>query len=408
MSGELNTGFIDRFKQGAALLAVTATLGAGALVGCGRDSGSSEQGGESTTTALAEGATTTEAQQAAEMQLTEQELRELLSVSDDMVTVDCPELVEETGIGQAVEVSEGNYIVKTEIGALKGLAENGVENGRLWSDAISIPLPEAENNEDAIQNIQARMCEDPLVGVQFANSVARLEVNGVKVSDLDIDWLQRYEGHASDINDVAAEFVSTDEDLISEETREAAIARNQEYQAQAELFGTTLARFQSLGLGERQTATNLHLAGNGVIVSDTDLPEVEQNPDQYNARAYWFGLTEKDGNECDDQLIGFNDRDMRIVTNEIVCETPLPPTSEEPTPPSVPDTTQPPVSEQPTTTGTTETTAPPTTVAPTTTRPAPTTTAAPTTTTTRPAPTTTTTAKGEDPGCDPEENPLCE
>lgn len=232
-----------------------------------------------------------------------QEIIDALTVKT--VTTDCVAVAKESSTAETYSTKSGK-VVKFDIGALKTVGTGA--NQRRWSDAISTPLESDQSNNDAMTTeMQAAFCEDPLLGSTFANMIANMKVDGVKVVDLN-KWLKPYEGDASVIADRAASFMPLRQgEKPSKADLEKAITKNKQWQAVAEKLGTLLERFQASGVGSDDTILNYHLNADGLMVAG--LPDVSLNPEQYKATAFRLVLTKKTGG-CFLE-IGFNVGDKR-------------------------------------------------------------------------------------------------
>ncbi len=257
-------------------------------------------------------------------------LRAALTVKDTDPSVDCVELVNTHG-GETVETEKGTVIV-FDVGAKKGVEAWNPEL-RQWSDAISTPLtaPEADK-AGLLKEIQASICEDPLLGETVANMFANMQVGELKVVDLN-KWLQGSAGSADQINDRAAAYNPALNASSSDEEFEAARDKNFEWQDKAEHLNTLLKRFQNNGVEKGITTTlNYNLAGDGLSIDG--LPEVQVNPEQYQADAITLVINRKGLSDCIVK-IGFNVGDQRPETFE--CAAPPAPTPEVPETPDQPD-----------------------------------------------------------------------
>lgn len=224
----------------------------------------------------------------------------------DTVSVDCPTLVESFNKGDGelhtIKTEDGQTVVKFKVGALLpvGMA------GRAWSDALSSPVL-SQQPADALKEIQAAICQDPLMGVTVAHMFAHLEVEGIKVVELN-DWLKPYGVDDGQINDLAAGFVPLlDVKAPTSEQLTAAISQNLVYQKMAEKLGTLLTRFGVAGIQAEQSTLNYHLDAGGLVVGK--LPEVAINAKQESLPALVLDLTAKPGICL--VRIGFNAGDKR-------------------------------------------------------------------------------------------------
>lgn len=251
---------------------------------------------------------------------TEDELRDLLTV--DTTSVDCEAVVQETGIGE-VKQAESGPVVIFDVGATKQV-EFGNPDARWWSDGLSTPFKTPETDSAGLlKELQATICEDPELGSTFANMFANMEVEGVKVVDLN-PWLAEYAGDPSIINDKAGESMPLRDrsaESISDEELDNAVKENQEYQVVAEKLGTLLTRFQNAGVTEMGPTTfNYNLVAGGLVAGG--LPEVGLNATQFEtAKGVTFVLTKKDGECLVTLMVNIGDKRPEGVENE-VCETP--------------------------------------------------------------------------------------
>jgi hypothetical protein len=243
----------------------------------------------------------------------------------DAPAVDCVQIVQIAATGEIVNLgtsSSPNYGVKPHIGANDGLAANGAGD-RLWSDSLEGPLSNPNDKNLSIAQIEATVCEDPLYGVTLGNMFANMEVDGVKVIDLN-PWLsaEHFDASAPDnqINDVAdSYFPLKEQNGAEQETTES----NAQYQQFAEKLVTLIQRFENDGRATHPTILNYHLSSEGLVAGGT--PEVSLNEDQYNADGIWLRLTKKSGG-CFVE-IGFNVGDQRPEETNL-CEVPTTPTTE--------------------------------------------------------------------------------
>lgn len=221
-------------------------------------------------------------------------------------------------------------LVKFQVGALQP-----VPDPRLWSDALSTPNT-GENAEEARDELQKAICEDPLEGTSFltffATDVRQLlmETEGVDILDLN-PWLQPYATETSEINVTAAAFMPLlDVTDPSDMQVDEAMAQNRAWQQEAAYVNTLLDRFEATGIEARKSIVNYHLAIGGLVVGS--LPAVERNDIQEDLDSLVFSLTEKD--VCEELLvIGANMGDKRPELFEAKeCESPAPPPSTSPGP----------------------------------------------------------------------------
>lgn len=264
---------------------VLAVLAAAALIGLrgNGDDGESDPPPESTTSTTI---------------TIDTDLIELLTVTT--TTVDCEKLV---GEGATKKLDDGTAVIDFEVGALAPVADGG----RKWSDAISTPF-KATVPKDALKEIQAAICQDPLLGATVAHLFAGFEVQGVKVVDLN-DWLKPYGMEADQINDLAAGFIPLLDvsGTPNQEQLAEAISQNLEYQRLAEKLGTLLDRFSVVGIQAEQSVLNYQLTSGGLVVGK--IPEVAINATQESLPALVLELNAKPG-ICLARL-GFNAGDKR-------------------------------------------------------------------------------------------------
>jgi hypothetical protein len=263
------------------------------------------------------------------------DLIELLTVTT--TTVDCKTLVKEDAKQM---LDDGTTVIDFEVGALLPVADGS----RKWSDALSTPV-RATTPADALKEIQAAICQDPLFGATVAHMFAHYEVEDVKVVDLN-DWLLPFKVDASQINDLAAGFIPLlDVTVPTNEQLTAAISQNLVYQELAEKLGTLLDRFSVVGIMSEQSVLNYHLVSGGLVTGK--LPEIGLNPNQENLPALVLELNAKPGTCL--ARIGFNVGDKRPEI--FSCPTPTsPPGGGSTTAP--PGTTSPPTTSPSTTTTT--------------------------------------------------------
>ncbi len=301
-------GFISDHKKGIVeAMAFTTALSIGAAA-C---SGSTESQNPGTT--IKGTAPTTEAvgsPNAEDMKL----IKEALTVNAVGPNV-CVDIVGKTG-GKTVKPKEGKTIIPPQsIGALVGVDPNN-NTLRTWSDSIDTPFTADKADKAALlTEIQAEICENPLVGTMVANEFANMQVGEVKVVDLN-PWLDNYKGPAEDMNKKAKEFMPTfgkDPLEVSDDEAKDAMRKNYAYQELAGNLATMLERFQNNGNQDAgMTIFNYHLSADGLVVDG--LSQISLNPDQYPANgdvsALVLELTKKPG-DCV-LRIGFNIKDKRM------------------------------------------------------------------------------------------------
>lgn len=312
-----------------------------------------------------DGEPTVDDQARSEHEVSADELRELLTVST--TNVDCETIVPETGVGEVAQTDNGPVVIY-DVGATKQV-EFGNPDARWWSDALNTPFktPAEADKADLLKELQATLCEDPVLGGAFANMFANMEVGGTKVVDLN-PWLADFAGDPSIINDKASEFMPLQDrapEAISDDELKTAVDKNQEYQVIAEKLGTLMTRFQNAGVLEKGPTTfNYNLVAGGLVAGG--LPEVGLNATQFEtAKGVMFVLTKKDGQCLVSLMVNIGDKRPEGVEDICVApETPVETVPGDTTPatgaPEGPTTTRP---GQPTTTGP-QPTAPPTTPRP--------------------------------------------
>jgi hypothetical protein len=273
---------------------------------------------------------------------------------EDMLTVNSSRfncVDDNDGTAEIIEIDEYHIVRPNLVSTLRVDASVHTQDNRLFSDSPANPIINLETAETALLEFQNTLCESPEMTAMTANYFANLEVEGVKVLDLN-DWLQGYEGSADVINDNAAEFIPQYfDDNVSFEDQ---LAANQDHRNIAENLAELLSRFENLGIVEADTTFNYHLSAGGL---STGIPEFAVNDEQYTGKFIQLQLTFKDG-RCVKALM-VNIDDQRIAESDL-CVVSIPPTM----PPMVFETTTT-NPETPPTTGTT----PPTTGVTTTTGP---------------------------------------
>lgn len=237
------------------------------------------------------------------------------------------------------ECNTDNYgLVKFQIGALEP-----VPDPRKWSDALGTPIASSDP-EEARDELQQTICEDPLLGASyltfFATDVRNLliENTGVDIVELN-EWLKPYAADPNEINVTAAGFIPLlDVKDPSEAQIDAAMDLNRDWQHEAEFVNTLLDRFEVSEIDARKSIVNYHLAIGGLVVGN--LPAVERNDKQENLPALIFSLTEKD--QCRELLsIGANVGDKRPELFEAKeCEPTPTPTPTSTTPSEEPECTE--------------------------------------------------------------------
>ena len=217
-----------------------------------------------------------------------QQVIDLLTVNQ--ATIKCTDIV---GAANVADAGDGRMVVKPSIGALQNVPP------RLWSDALSTPL-----NPHSLRAVQVAVCEDPLLGVTYANMLSTLKVGGTSVLGLN-PWLKPFAGSPANINNIASLYVPQ---LNGGSINDAAIAANQSWQAEAEFIGTLLGRFNVEGVKALPSKVNYHLTGGGLAVGG--LPEVGLDRLQDKKSALILSVTEKNNPACI-LKIGFNLGDKR-------------------------------------------------------------------------------------------------
>lgn len=241
----------------------------------------------------------------------------------------------------SVKTASPDSVCKTDQYKLVGWQIGSLENipPRKWSDAISTPF-NATDPEGIRNELQQAICQDPLLGVSWAQFFAT-SVPGL--TDVN-EWLKPFAIDPAQINVKAAEYVPL-LDVANPTTAQvdAAMAKNKEWQQTASFINTLFDKAAQLEVKALPSVKNLHLAVAGMVVGK--LPSVELNPDQEGLPALVLTYTAKD--VCKPLLtIGVNVADKRPELFESkVCSTPTTPTSTTTPPPTThttPPTTPPP------------------------------------------------------------------
>lgn len=312
--------------------------------------------------------------------------------------VSCVEdVLVETGLTSDIEVGGNTYTVVSPQMRFNNGIGNGTEN-RVVTDGISTPL-QGETIDEMYSDFEQKLCVEPLLLAETAAVLARVEVDGVKLSE-ENDFLQPFLVEPSEINDLAREYVPSAgaDEVLTGEAQALAIDANLQMQHDAEQVIGLLRQMLRFGEIDATAGYNLGLAE---LLATAGIPDLELKS-SYDGRFVTYVFASKDAGCV--VVLGVNTADGRMTV--LGCEGELPQLPEEPVSeaPEVPETPETPVDEpevpevpeEPTTTSTTEgptttssTTS--TTVGPTTTTTAPTTTTTQPTTTTTTAPTTTTT-----------------
>lgn len=260
-----------------------------------------------------------------------QALKEALTVKTTDPELECATIVEKAG-GKTVKRKDDTLVPAQSIGAFESVNPEDPAK-RAWSDAIDTPFLADQSDKDALLNeLQVEICENPLVGEMVANYFANLEVGGVKVVDLNEEWLKDSVGPAEDINDKAAQrtpYMGEDPLSLTDEQSAEQVDANLKYQQFALYLNTMLGRFNNQGKQDGGvTNMNFHLAGNGLAVGK-GYPEMELNPNQYDASGELgvlkFDITSKGQDYCI-KMFGVNLKDKRI--DDFVCEVPEVPAPE--------------------------------------------------------------------------------
>ena len=252
-----------------------------------------------------------------------QELKDLLDVaSAPLEESECPAIVERTG-GPVVEGTYYPLLLET----LKGVKE-GDSSLRQWSDALSIPL-KGSTAEEKRTYVQRAICDEPLIGVSFANLMANLEVEGVRVVDIQsTDWLKPFAGDASKINDLVAGFMPVTqwqlENIGKQDTPEdvyrAGEKANLEYQEVASRLNLLLSKYELGDVKGIASTHHYHLVSGGLVADS--IPEVGISSEVDNRPTLVFYLTKKT-DECTPlSVLGFNVGDKRPLLGAAVslCE----------------------------------------------------------------------------------------
>jgi hypothetical protein len=250
----------------------------------------------------------------------------------DHSAVDCVGLVTKYG-GQVATLSDGSKTPKFSVGAEQPVGQNG----RLWSDAVNVPL-----NPQTVEAEQASICADPAQAAMVQNGIGSKKVGDKSVADLN-GWMTA-QGSPEAISQWAQDCMSQDVETHIQCAKTMA------------LTATLVGRFQSEGVKNATTTWNYHLASGGLVVGQ--VPPFELNPTQYAGFFLVISVTEKTGG-CFLRL-GFNvgtsspnGGDQRLAG--LPCQTPTPTA-----PPAAPTTPgKPPTSSVPPTHETTPPTSPP-------------------------------------------------
>jgi hypothetical protein len=265
------------------------------------------------------------------------ELRTLLTVGDES-SVDCETDGLATGTMEVATLSNGEKLVISKVNSTLPVDSTvRTQDNKLFSDGMANPMTTAEYtdaNKEALEaEFAATMCEDPIITSMVANQFANMDVNGIKVIDLN-PWLQGYEGDASTINDNAAKLMPAfgkDLSEMSDEEVMAAVEARAEHTELAEKLATLINRFENTGIEDDLTvALNYHLEAGGLTVGQ--LPEVAKNDVSYKRNFLVFKLTLKDG-RCLEAFV-INPNDQRTGDADI-CYIEVPPVVP-PTPPTAP------------------------------------------------------------------------
>ncbi len=256
-----------------------------------------------------------------------EELRELLSVGDES-SFDCETDGLATATMEVKTLSNGKELVVPKVNSTLGVDSTiRTQDNRLFSDSMANSMTSAEFTDDNKESLEAEfgatMCEDPIIASMVANQFANMEVNGIKVIDLN-PWLEGYQGDASTINDNAAKLMpafGSDPSVMSEDEVLAAVKAREQHTALAEQLATLINRFENSGIEDDLTTTlNYRLVAGGLTVGQ--MPEVALNDVQYAGNFLVFRLTLKDG-RCLEAFV-INPNDQR--TGEVdVCYVEIPP-----------------------------------------------------------------------------------
>ncbi|MDB5182410.1 MAG: hypothetical protein JWO47_194 [Candidatus Saccharibacteria bacterium] len=236
----------------------------------------------------------------------------------------CVDLVKFIAPDQVISLPNGGDFVKFTVGALNN-------SDRVSSDDLSTPI-ESVDPVAGLVEVQEAICADPELGMQLAKAFADMQVGGHNVVDLNA-WLAPYVMDASQINDKAKEFIpglDVKKADLTDEIRQAAIAKNAEYEDLASRMITLLDKFKSAGIGPMIGTLNFHLVAGGLEVGQ--LPEVEQAPDADIKPALRLILDEKNGRCL--VMIGFNTEDKRFEEGTECVPAIVPTTPNSSTPPA--------------------------------------------------------------------------
>lgn len=223
---------------------------------------------------------------------------------EDVLSADAIKALTVTTVDQGTCVADVDGIVSVYTGALEGVPP------RAWTDAISTPLRNQTDANAALREIQWSICHDRFNGATWLVAMANLEVEGVKLSEIN-EWLKPYAVDANKVNDIADEFLpQRDKDIaaMTADEQKEVKQKSEEWQQLAQKLNTLLNRFQNVGIGAPMSEWNYHLALGGAKVDG--LPEVALNDKQENLNSVILVLTEK-GNSCPIVAIGGNVLDRR-------------------------------------------------------------------------------------------------
>ena len=202
----------------------------------------------------------------------------------------CPAIVAAAGL----PVVEGYYdlLLKT----LYAVNENGdSQQYRKWSQSISTALP-GNTAEEKYESLKVAICTEPLVGFSLKHLFAHLEINGVRVLDLQsTDWLDDANVPADQINDMVAKFFPNKFNLEEEgrtpDSDAAVLEAMTSYQAMADKLLKLLSNYQLVDVRPIDS-THHYQCVLGCLTAD-GVPEIEVASTLDNRPALVFFLTDK-------------------------------------------------------------------------------------------------------------------
>lgn len=237
------------------------------------------------------------------------------------------ELTVNTVPREAECTTDANGVIPWDVPAI-----NLTAPGRLWPDSIEPPFTTNDPYKVRAEVLKTN-CVNPNFGVMDANALANLEVQGVKVGDVN-SWLKPYEGTSNElIATKAAAFMP----LLNVKTPtdaqlKAAPEKNREYQEFIAKVNTLLLRFFIDGVRSGPSTLNYHLLVGGLTAG---LPMIVTNPDQEGLPALRLKIMFKGQDVCGTD-VGFNMKDRRW--EQFACTTPSTPGTPTPGTPTHPGT----------------------------------------------------------------------